>query len=447
MSKLKATLQTRREFLRTSLVGGALTWSVPLFLQTTMRSLAADSLGRAVQSERGRDGNILVVLQLAGGNDGLNTLVPIANDDYYAARPRLSLRPDATLKLNADYGLHPAMTGLRQAMDDGHIAIVQGVGYPNPNRSHFRSMEIWQTASDSNRNLSRGWIGRYFDNTCSGCPSTAGICVGNETPAAFLSSSSVGITFRNVADYQLETGQFSATGTGPEDELFREMNSMSPGSEFSGSSIQGLSGRTRANLDESPIDFLERTAMNAQVSSEQVQRLAGTSSAKKYPQSELGRDLELVGKLIRGGMDTRVYYLSHGGFDTHVNQAGSHERLLKQFSEALQVFLSDMKESGNLDRVTVLTFSEFGRRVAENANQGTDHGAAAPVFIAGGRIRAGIHGAAPELSPKKLDHGDVIHTVDFRQVYAGILEQHLHADSRAILGRSFKPVELYQARV
>jgi len=443
MSKRKATLQTRREFLQTSLVGGALTWSVPLFLQATMRSLASDALGRSVQVERGRDGNILVVLQLAGGNDGLNTLVPISNDFYYEARPRLALRPDATLKINDDYGLHPAMTGLRQAIDDGQISIVQGVGYPNPNRSHFRSMEIWQTASDSNRNLAHGWIGRYFDNSCSGCPSTAGICVGNETPAAFLSKSSVGITFRNPGDYQLETGKFSATGTGPEDELFRMMNTPDGAVEFSGSSIEGLSGRSRAGGGESPIDFLERTAMNAQVSSDQVQKIAATSSLKTYPQSELGRDFELVSKLIRGGMDTRIYYLSHGGFDTHINQQGAHERLLKQFSDALQVFLTEMKESGNMERVTVMTFSEFGRRVAENANQGTDHGAAAPVFIAGGRIRPGIHGAAPNLSPKKLDQGDLVHTVDFRQVYAGILEQHLHADSKNILGRTFKPVELY----
>jgi len=443
MSKRNSTLQTRREFLRTSLVGGALTWSIPLFLQSTMRSLAAETLGRSVQVERGRDGNILVVLQLAGGNDGLNTVVPISNDDYYKARPRLALQPDNTLKISGDYGLHPAMSGLRQAFDDGQLAIIQGVGYPNPNRSHFRSMEIWQTATDSNRTAPHGWIGRYFDNACSGCPSTAGICVGNETPAAFLSKSPVGITFRNPSDYQLTTSQFSMSGTGPEDELFRELNTPGAMSEFSGSSIEGLSGRSRPNTGESPMDFLERTAMNAQVTSEQVRKISEGASLKQYPNSELGRDFELVSKLIRGGMDTRVYYLSHGGFDTHVNQVGAHERLLRQFSDALRVFLADMQDSGNLDRVTVMTFSEFGRRVAENANQGTDHGAAAPVFIAGGRVRPGIHGEAPSLAPKKLDRGDIVHTVDFRQVYAGILEQHLHADSRKILGRAFDPVRLY----
>ncbi|HMP90297.1 MAG TPA: DUF1501 domain-containing protein [Kiritimatiellia bacterium] len=443
MSKRKATLQTRREFLRTSLVGGALTWSIPLFLQSTMRSLAANALGSSIQVERGRDGNILVVLQLAGGNDGLNTLVPITNDHYYKARPRLALPPGNTLKISGEHGLHPAMSGLRQIFDDGQLAIIQGVGYPNPNRSHFRSMEIWQTATDSNRTAAHGWIGRYFDNACSGCPSTTGICIGNETPAAFLSQSPIGITFRNPSDYQLATSQFSMTGTGPEDDLFRELNMLGANPEFSGSSIEGLSGRSRPNTGESPIDFLERTALNAQVTSEQVRKISESASLKKYPDSELGRDFELVSKLIRGGMDTRVYYLSHGGFDTHVNQGGAHDRLLRQFSDALRVFLADMKESGNLDRVTVMTFSEFGRRVAENANQGTDHGAAAPVFIAGGRVRPGIHGEAPSLSPKKLDRGDLVHTVDFRQIYAGILEQHLHADSRKILGRAFAQARLY----
>src|SRR5215470_14477676 len=183
--KMKTTLQTRREFLRTSMVGAAATWTLPVFLERTFFALDASATEAATQPVTGRDGTILVVLQLAGGNDGLNTVVPYADDAYHRARPQLALPNEQILKINNYVGLNPKLTGLKSLYDEGHLAIVQGVGYPNPNRSHFRSTEIWQTASDADHTLSEGWLGRYFDNACAGCDPTIGVNVGHQMPQAF----------------------------------------------------------------------------------------------------------------------------------------------------------------------------------------------------------------------------------------------------------------------
>ncbi|HMP76132.1 MAG TPA: DUF1501 domain-containing protein [Kiritimatiellia bacterium] len=424
--------RSRREFLRTTLLGGAVSWTVPGFLHATISSLTAHAADAALPVANGKDGTILVVLQLAGGNDGLNTVIPVENDFYYEARPHLAIAKDAALRLADGVGLHPSLPGLKSLYDDGLLSIVQGVGYPNPNRSHFRSMEIWQTASDANRAELYGWIGRFFDNQCAGLDASAGVAFGNEAPQSFTAQHPKGVTFASPRQFRRLPGGMNEQ----DEELFQRMNNMSDGA--AGGSIDSLAGgHNNRHREERPIDFLERTALDAQVSSDRIRKLSNTATKTTFPGSKVGRDMELIAKLIGGGMPTRVYYVSHGGFDTHANQLGSHERLLREFGDAMKAFMDEMKAQGNHQRVAVLGFSEFGRRVAENASNGTDHGAAAPVFIAGGRFPAGLHGAMPSLEPGQLDRGDLRHAIDFRSVYATLLEGHLAAPSAPILGRAF----------
>lgn len=429
----RASLKTRREFLRSSLLGGALTWTVPSFVGSTINSLFVSEAGAAVTGRTGKDDPILIILQLAGGNDGLNTLVPYGNDFYRRARPRLALPADAVLRINDDFGFHPSLTGLKSLLDEGALTVWHGVGYPNPNRSHFRSMEIWQTATDAHRVESRGWLGRYFDNQCPGCDADAAIGLVKETPQAFAGRQPHGVVFQNPRQFKRNTT--SGVEASAEEDLYRRMNGMTEDSDNAGGSILNLGSKT--STARAPLDFLERVAMDAEASSARVRAIAARPERPGFPATRLGRDLELVARLIAGGMTTRVYYLSHGGFDTHSNQLGAQERLLRELGDALKAFHDEIKAQGNENRVALLTFSEFGRRVKENASGGTDHGTAAPVFITGGGFKAGLFGQPPDLDPATLDAGDLVHTVDFRSVYATLLERHLKAPSAPILGRTF----------
>jgi len=214
-----------------------------------------------------------------------------------------------------------------------------------------------------------------------------------------------------------------------------------------GGSIDMLGGSARQAMShEHPLDFLERTQLDAQVSSEQIGAiLRGAAPDAVYPTSRLGRDLQTVGRLIGGGMTSRVYYVSQGGYDTHANQAGAHERLLRELGDALHAFAQDMTQQGNFERVVIMTFSEFGRRVQENANNGTDHGAAAPVFITGGAVQGGVFEKMPSLNPADLVRGDLQHAVDFRSIYATLLERHLRAPSAPVLGRRFPLLDFMAA--
>jgi uncharacterized protein (DUF1501 family) len=442
------TLRTRRDFLRTTVLGGALSWTVPAFLSNTFSALQAQAADSATQVATGRDGSILVVLQMAGGNDGLNTVVPFSNDFYHSARPRLAISPNDVLKINDSVGLHPGLTGFKSLFDGGNLAIVQGVGYPNPNRSHFRSTEIWQTASDSERFEKYGWIGRYFDNACAGCDATVGVSIGNQMPQAFAAKTPTGVSLQNPQSYRFIGG---ATGGGSE-ASYRKLNT-TPDPEpamdaqtgdggadaNSGGTISAISGSSTHT--GSALDFLERTAMDAQVSSDKILAVSAKVENKAaYPQSPLGTSLSLVARLIGGGLPTRIYYVSQGGYDTHTNQINTQQRLLKELGDSVKAFTDDMKAQGNMGRVLVMTFSEFGRRLAENANAGTDHGAAAPMFVVGDKVRAGLLGQYPSLAPGDLLNGDVRYNVDFRSIYAGILEGWLKTPSAPILGRHFQPL-------
>ena len=393
--KNEITLQTRRQFLRTTVLGSALSWTVPAFLADTFAALHSEAADSATQIVTGKDASILVVLQMAGGNDGINTVVPYTNDYYHNARPKLGLTPQQVLNLNGEIGFHDALTGFKNLYDAGHLAVVQGVGYPNPNRSHFRSTEIWQTASDADQVEKYGWLGRYFDNACAGCDPTVGVDIGGQTPQAFFAKTPTGISLANPQSYRfLSPGRFRPGQVDLLEESYEKMNELPDGAPDvnSGGSIGALASGM-AQPGGSALHFIERTALDAQVSSDQIRAIAArVKNQGTYPASQLGNSLKLVAKLIAGGLPTRIYYVSQGGYDTHINQAGTQHRLLKELGDSVKAFVGDLKAQGNLQRVLVMTFSEFGRRVAENANGGTDHGAAAPMFIVGDKVKAGSAG-------------------------------------------------------
>jgi uncharacterized protein (DUF1501 family) len=439
------TLQTRREFLRGTVLTSSLAWTVPTFLAHTFCGLQAEAADKTTQVETGKDGTILVILQMAGGNDGLNTVVPFANDHYLKARPRLGLSGKQVLKLNDQLGLHPALAGFKDIFDSGHLSVVQGVGYPNPNRSHFRSTEIWQTASDAQKFERYGWLGRFFDNACSGCDPTIGVNIGRQMPQAFAAKRPVGVSLDNPQNYRFVTAERGDQAQMMENS-YRKLNQPDEMESNSGGSIGEVAGGSHIQHEGSPLDYLERTALDAQISSDKIRAISSRIQNKaSYPGGQLGNSLKLVARLIGGGLPTRIFYVSQGGYDTHTNQAPSQERLLRELGDSVKAFVEDMKAQGNFSRVVLMTFSEFGRRVVENGSGGTDHGAASSMFLVGEKIKGGFLGKFPSLAPGDLFNGDLKYTTDFRSVYAGLLEQWLRTPSAPILGRSFQALPVVQA--
>ncbi len=454
--KNEITLQTRREFLRRTVLGSALTWTVPAFLADTFSVLQAQAADSAIQTPTGKDSTILVVLQMAGGNDGINTVVPYSNDFYHQARPRIGFKATDVLKINDDVGFHSSLKGFKDLYDGGELSVIQGVGYPNPNRSHFRSTEIWQTASDSERIEKYGWLGRYFDNDCVGSDPTVGVTIGSQLPEAFFSKHPKGVCFTNPQSYR-----FVSNGSATE-ESYKKLNDLEmagpapdggPNMTMISDSATGENDNSGGSIAMLPagmpmtggraVDFITRTALDAQHSSDEIRGIAAkVQNQANYPGSVLGGSLKMVAKLIGGGLPTRIYYVSQGGYDTHTNQIATQQRLLQDLGDSMKAFVDDMKAQGNMQRVLVMTFSEFGRRVAENANGGTDHGAAAPMFIVGNKVKAGLLGKYPSLAPQDLYQGDVKYNVDFRSVYAGVLENWLKTRSAPILGKQFPALQV-----
>jgi uncharacterized protein (DUF1501 family) len=421
-------LLTRRAFLHTSLLGAALSWTIPVFLERTFLTLNAQAADSSLQTLTGKDHPILVVLQLAGGNDGLNTIIPLEDDLYFKARPTLAIPKNQVLPLDGLVGLNPSLAPLKTLFEGGNLAIIQGVGYPNPNRSHFRSTEIWQTASDAQQNLTKGWIGRYFDNCCAGQDPTVGVVLGEQLPEAFNAANPTGVAIGRPGNLG-----FDRENDPDEARLFAELNGLDSAS-MSGDSIGSLSGPSKSGM--SALEYLQRTALDAQVSTDKIKQvLKGTKNEAVYPKSQLGNSLSLISRLIAGGLPTRVYYASQGGYDTHAGQINTHKRLLNELAASLAAFCDDLKAKGIFDRVLVMTFSEFGRRVTENANGGTDHGTAAPMFVCGGGVSSGVYGKQPPLD--RLDAGDLFFNIDFRSVYTTILSNWMKAPAAHVLGRDF----------
>lgn len=438
-------MHTRRDFLRSTVLGASAAWTVPMFIERTFGQLHEGAKDLATQPVTGRDGTILVVVQLAGGNDGLNTVAPYGDDAYHRARPKLAKKAGDLIKLSDYCGLNASMPFLGSLFKEGRLGVVQGVGYPNPNRSHFVSTSIWETADPANRS-GTGWLGRYFDNACPGADPTVGISFNKTQPESFGALKNPGVCLNTPELYRW------IHGGGQQDQaeqFFASLNQPDPDHETEatdGASIATpAGGKPGVIAGESNLDFLERVALDARVSSKQILEIAAKHRTQvPYDGTPIARNLNLVARMIAGGMPTRVYYVSHGGFDTHNQQLNSHDRLLGQLDAALKSFFLDLKTQGNDQRVVLMTFSEFGRRVQENASAGTDHGKASCLFLAGPAVKGGLHGTYPSLT--KLSEGDLMHTVDFRSVYATLLQDWLKAPAlKPILGGDFDKLPLLRA--
>lgn len=403
---------TRRRFLQSTLGTSSLLSlapAVPGFLLTSSAQ-AAEQKGE----------NILVVLQLSGGNDGLNTVVPFGDDAYYSNRHTLAVGRGAVLKIDDYVGLHPACEGMFELLQEGQLGIVQGVGYPNPNRSHFESMDIWHTALRNPGRKLDGWLGRYLDH--------AARKAGGDVPALHLGGEKQPLALR---------AQHVAVPSVSSLESFRLQDGGNR--ELRESILQA--GKVERGTSNELLSFMQQSTLSALASSEQVQEaLHGYRSTVSYPGSRLGQRLKTVAQLIDAGLSTKIYYLELGGFDTHSDQADAHAALLRQVSSSVAAFVKDLAGHGHAERVLVATFSEFGRRVKENGSRGTDHGAAAPLFLAGGKVKSGLIGKHPSLT--SLDDGDLKFHTDFRRVYATLLQDWLGCDSARVLGKPHEPLSL-----
>ena len=401
---------TRREFLQ--LTGRGI--GLLAFARFAPEFLVNSALAGTPTPEKDRP--ILVLVQLAGGNDGLNTLVPYEDANYYRLRPTLGLAKEKVLRINDTLGLHPSCTALHRLLKDGKLAVVQNVGYPNPNRSHFRSSEIWETASGSSEFLSTGWIGRFMDNACAGGPGAdahdpVGLHISNGVPQSFLS-----------AQDHPTFGLLPGAGNRKENEENRQF-------------LESLVSQPGAAENDNAT-FLKHTLMDSLVTEKKVQRvLGGYQPAASYPANAFAASLRTIAGLIAAGLPTRVYFVSLSGFDTHSNQANQQANLLTTLSDGLAAFQKDL-ELHKLDgQVTTMTFSEFGRRPSENESRGTDHGTAAPLFVLGSKVKGGLHGTAPALN---LAHNqDLTYSTDFRSVYATMLNHWLACPSELVLGGKF----------
>ena len=334
----------------------------------------------------------LVFVQLSGGNDGLNTFVPFSDPLYYNLRPKISLAKDVVLGKNNGMAFHPALKGFAEMQQNGDLSVVQNVGYPEPNRSHFRSQEIWQTASDSNKYLNEGWLGRYLDLQCHDHQPTAGINIDNVDNLALKGLEPNSITVKNP-------------------NVFKTKNQKEE---------QGI-------LSTNPqLDFVRKIANSVVEGSDEIQKALAKSNLEiSYPKTGLATNLAWIARLIKGNLNSKVYYTSLNGFDTHDNQLPIQNNKLSELNDALFSFYTDLKKASILQNVTIVVFSEFGRRVKDNG-KGTDHGTAAPMFIIGGNNKGKIIGSNPNLSD--LDQGDLKHEIDFRSVYASLLKNKLDFD-------------------
>jgi uncharacterized protein (DUF1501 family) len=410
----------RRTFLKQTIATtGLVAWGInaPRFLSQT-------ALATPLADKAGAKDTILVVVQLTGGNDGLNTVVPYADEGYGKLRNVLKIPKDQLKKVNDQIGLHPSLDGLAGLLEDKALCIVQGVGYPNPDESHFRSMDIWQGASQE-KTITEGWIGkalvRLKDTPAFHCAAD-----NESTPLAFSGAPVKVPSLARLEDFQLKTLGGSGADKSAQKRVIEEAAKIGSGKNT------GL------------LDFVQQTAVNTYASSKRLQEMAKNYEPKvPYPATGLANRLKLAAQLIEADMGARVFYVTIDGFDTHANQLQTHASLLKEVSDAMTAFFKDMAARGQRDRVLMMTFSEFGRRAKENGSKGTDHGSAAPMFLVGGKVKPGVVGAHPSLTDIPMNK--LKHHTDFRQVYASVLDQWLGVPSREILGGEYKTVEVLRS--
>jgi uncharacterized protein (DUF1501 family) len=355
---------------------------------------------------------VTVILQLSGGCDGLNQIIPVRNDIYYRSRPRLGITKDKALSLTDEVGIHPALSGFKELYDDGSMAILNNVGYPNPDRSHFRSMDIWHTGSQSTDYWNTGWVGRYLDAQCNGCDKpTQAIEMDDVLSLALKGDNIKGIAVKDPRRLY---------GTANE-KFFKEVNKFH-----------------KDEHGEQPVDYLYKTMAETLSAADYIFQQSKLNPSKAdYPKTDLANSLKTIASLIFSDINTKVYYVSLGSFDTHINQEMQQQRLFTELNDAIKAFVKDLKGNNRFDDVMLFTFSEFGRRVAQNASNGTDHGTSNNmIFIGGGLKQKGIINEMPNLAD--LDEGDLKYKIDFKNVYATVLKNWLQADDVKILGKQYE---------
>lgn len=416
---------TRRQFLHAGLGLVSTVTTVPTFLSRSAWAMSDTSM-RTTSKPGVPEDRVLVVIQLSGGNDGLNTVVPFGSSEYFRARPRIAVPENEVLPvdLDAGLGLHPAMQPIREMMGEGLATILQGVGYPNPNRSHFASMDVWHSG-DTRGARGHGWIGRALDQLHDAGEATGMDCItlGSTAPLAAQGRQTNAVAFQQP-------------------HLFRWTHGVrDPNLARTYDALQQL--QLADGTQDDPTSFIFRTAMDAQLASEQVRSAADTETQTRFPGGGLSRQLEMVAKMIRAELPTRVYYVAQGGYDTHANQFNTHRGLLEQFAGSVRAFYNELKATGHRSRVVTIAFSEFGRRVRQNASQGTDHGAAAPLFIFGEHTTPGLLGEHPPM--ENLERGDLVYNIDFRSVYRDVLENWMRLDAEAVFARQVNKANILHA--
>jgi uncharacterized protein (DUF1501 family) len=408
------------------------------FMERSLLTMAGVGVGSAIaprwlrgasRTDRDSSQRILVVIQLSGGNDGLNTVIPIRDEEYRKRRPKLAISRESAISLPQDLAFHPALKGLAGLLEQGHFSVVQGVGYQTPNRSHFESMDIWHTCSTKEQRGRTGWLGRCLDHQSASLAnrsqSSTNESLANDSLALHLGAEAQPLALASLTCHvpslsSIEQFRFQAAG-----EMASNMTKLTPSTK----------------QDNELLDFVSGTTASALTASRRIEEaLAKDKSNNAFPDSGLGNKLEVVGRLIKAGFETSIYYVTLDGFDTHAQQPNAHSALLMQWSEALTSLVNYLSASGDLERTLVMTFSEFGRRVAENASEGTDHGAAAPVFFAGSKLQSQIIGQHPSLTD--LDDGDLKFHTDFRSVYATVLEDWLGCPAEIGVGKAYAKINL-----
>jgi uncharacterized protein (DUF1501 family) len=410
-------MTSRRSFISRSLGVAVLGGTLPSFLASAADAQVLPSLGSTVDPD-----NVLLVIQMGGGNDGLNTVVPYTDDAYHRVRPVIGIAGNAVLKIDDRIGLNPVLAPLDDLFKDGHVAIVQGVGYPNPNRSHFEATQIWETASPE-RPVTNGWLGRYLDASVPPGPPASdtarlftAVSLGDTVPTALIAQHVDVPAIGSLSAFGYNTGKDATSKA-------------TAGSLYDG-----------AKPGQSPyLAMIESTARNALHGGDVLRgEIAGYKPAVTYPTDAFSQQLQLAAQIVGSNIGTKVIFVSIGSFDTHAGQRAQQDRLLGYLAGGLRAFYRDLAAHGLQDRVLAMTFSEFGRRVAQNASNGTDHGTAMPLFIVGGKVKGGVYGEHPSLTD--LDNGDLKFATDFRSVYATVLERWLGRDPAHIIDGSYQSV-------
>jgi uncharacterized protein (DUF1501 family) len=411
---------TRRDFIKSTL--GSLAYistaaSVPVWVAKSAQALAGEGLGD----------RILVLIQLAGGNDGLNTLIPHQDDNYFNARPNVAIQVDNPIDIGDGLNsFHPRLVGIRNWYDEGNVAFIQNVGYPNPNGSHFLSTDFVEFGTSPGSRIlpsGQGWISRFFDNACEGVP-----------PENIPALSMLALNTPLLPD-SLNGGSY----------LSPRLNNLGQFNLRSRTDIRGryFAAINRLNVPNSDLDYIQRVENVVEASIDDFAEANAVPDLREYSTGALGLGLRSTSKLIRSGADTRLYYCNQAGYDTHANQfrgatfAGDHANLIGEFDNAVTAFLQDMKDSGNLHRVLILTFSEFGRRVAENGSNGTDHGGGNMFMAFGGGVNGGVFGGQPDLRTENLVRGNLNHKIDFRSIFSNVIKDWFNQDPAITFGADF----------